>query len=61
MVNPIVKRFETPDEVRHFEKGRFEVVRIGSMGGRRVASLSDAWFRGFVFSLFSGRIQVSSR
>jgi quercetin dioxygenase-like cupin family protein len=25
------KRFDTPDEVKEFEKGRFEVVRLGSM------------------------------
>src|SRR5437868_10693889 len=27
----ILKRFEQPDEVRIFEKGRFEVVRLGGM------------------------------
>jgi hypothetical protein len=27
----ILKRFEEPDEVRTFEKGRFELVRIGGM------------------------------
>jgi hypothetical protein len=27
----ILKRFETPDEVRVFEKGRLEIVRVGSM------------------------------
>lgn len=27
----ILMRFETPDEVRQFEKGRLEVVRVGSM------------------------------
>jgi len=27
----ILKRFETPDEVREFEKGRFELVRLGGM------------------------------
>ncbi len=27
----VLKRFETPDEVRTFEKGRFEIVRIGAM------------------------------
>jgi len=25
------KRFERPDEVRRFEKGRFEIVRIGGL------------------------------
>ncbi len=27
----ILKRFETPDETRTFEKGRFDVVHIGGM------------------------------
>jgi Cupin domain len=27
----ILKRFETPDEVRKMEKGRFEIVRLGGM------------------------------
>jgi hypothetical protein len=27
----VLKRFEAPDEVREFEKGRFELVRIGGM------------------------------
>jgi uncharacterized RmlC-like cupin family protein len=27
----ILKRFETPDEVRAFEKGRFELVTLGGM------------------------------
>jgi quercetin dioxygenase-like cupin family protein len=27
----ILKRFESPDEVREFEKGRFEIVRLGGM------------------------------
>jgi quercetin dioxygenase-like cupin family protein len=27
----ILKRFEQPDEVRTFEKGKFEVVHIGGM------------------------------
>jgi len=26
-----LKRFETPDEVRRFEKGRFELVEIGGV------------------------------
>ena len=25
----ILKRFDTPDEVRVFEKGKFEVIRLG--------------------------------
>src|SRR5258707_10759963 len=27
----IIKQFEQPDEVRAFEKGRFEIVRIGGL------------------------------
>ncbi len=27
----VLKRFEEPDEVRTFEKGKFELVRIGGM------------------------------
>ena len=30
-VEPILRRFEAPDEVRVFPKGRFELVRIGGM------------------------------
>jgi len=31
MLETILKRFEEPDEIRTFEKGKFEVVRIGGM------------------------------
>lgn len=31
MLEAILKRFESPDEVRTFEKGKFEVVRIAGM------------------------------
>jgi quercetin dioxygenase-like cupin family protein len=31
MHDVILKRFETPDEVREMTKGRFEIVRIGDM------------------------------
>ena len=31
MTNVILKRFETPDEVRTFEKGRFEIVELGGV------------------------------
>jgi len=31
MLEVILKRFEQPDEIRTFEKGRFEVVRVGGM------------------------------
>ena len=27
----VLKRFEAPDELREFDKGRFEIVRLGGM------------------------------
>jgi hypothetical protein len=32
MYEVILKRFETPDELREFEKGRFELLHIGAGG-----------------------------
>ena len=31
MLDVILKRFDSPDEVRHFEKGRFELVSLGGL------------------------------
>ena len=31
MLQTILKRFDSPDELRTFEKGKFEVVHIGGM------------------------------
>ena len=31
MLKVILKRFDNPDEVRTFDKGKFELVRIGGM------------------------------
>ena len=31
MYEVILKRFEQPDEVRNFEKGKFELVNVGGM------------------------------
>jgi quercetin dioxygenase-like cupin family protein len=31
MLEVVLKRFESPDEVREFEKGRLEIVRLGSV------------------------------
>ncbi|HZU44533.1 MAG TPA: cupin domain-containing protein [Terriglobales bacterium] len=42
MLDVILKRFEQPDEVRKFEKGRFEVVHIGGMTIGR-ATYSPGW------------------
>jgi ribosomal protein S4E len=30
MIDLVVKRFEKPDEVRRFPKGRFEIVKLGN-------------------------------
>ena len=38
----LIKRFEQPDEVRTFEKGYFEIVRLGSMTIGR-ASYEPGW------------------
>jgi quercetin dioxygenase-like cupin family protein len=38
----VLKRFESPDEVRVFEKGRIEIVRIGSRVVGR-ASYAPGW------------------
>lgn len=42
MFEVILKRFEQPDEVRKFEKGRFELVHIGGMTIGR-ASYEPGW------------------
>ena len=31
MVDVILKKFDEPDEVRHFEKGKFETVALAGM------------------------------
>jgi uncharacterized RmlC-like cupin family protein len=31
MLEVMLKRFDAPDEIRHFEKGKFEIVRLGGM------------------------------
>ena len=38
----LIKRFEQPDEVRTFEKGKFEIVKVGSMTIGRAEILRDA-------------------
>lgn len=42
MTDAILKRFENPDEVREFEKGRFELVHLGGMTIGR-ASYEPGW------------------
>ena len=41
-LNVILKRFENPDETRLFEKGKFEVIHIGSMSIGR-ATYQPGW------------------
>jgi mannose-6-phosphate isomerase-like protein (cupin superfamily) len=42
MLQTILKRFETPEELRTFEKGKFEIVRLaGSTIGR--ATYEPGW------------------
>lgn len=38
----LIKRFESPDETRTFEKGKFEIVKIGSLTIGR-ASYEPGW------------------
>lgn len=42
MLDVILKRFEKPDEVRVFEKGKFELVHVGGMTIGR-ASYEPGW------------------
>ena len=42
MLDVILKRFEQPDEVRQFEKGKFELVHIAGMTIVR-ATYSPGW------------------
>jgi hypothetical protein len=42
MQEAILKRFESPDEVRVFDKGRFEIVHIGGLTIGR-ASYEPGW------------------
>lgn len=42
MLDVILKRFEQPDEIRTFEKGKFELVRIGDVTIGR-ATYAPGW------------------
>jgi quercetin dioxygenase-like cupin family protein len=42
MLDVILKRFESPDDVREFEKGRFEIVRLGGLALGR-ATYQPGW------------------
>ena len=42
MLDVLLRRFDEPDETRHFEKGRFDVVRLGGVEIGR-ASYQPGW------------------
>ena len=42
MLDVILKRFDQPDEIREFDRGKFEVVHIGGMTIGR-ATYSPGW------------------
>jgi quercetin dioxygenase-like cupin family protein len=42
MIDVILRRFESPDEVRTLQKGKFEVVRLGNLTIGR-ASYEPGW------------------
>jgi quercetin dioxygenase-like cupin family protein len=42
MKNVVTGRFEAPDEIRQFDKGKFEIVKIGGMTIGR-ASYEPGW------------------
>ncbi len=42
MYEVILKRFEHPDEIRNFDKGKFEIIRIGGLTIGR-ASYEPGW------------------
>ncbi|SRR5215204_3106946 len=44
MTEVILKKFENPDEVREFEKGRFEIIHLGGMTiGRAIYEPGWRW------------------
>ncbi len=43
-IGAVLKRFESPDEVRVMQKGKFELVHIGGMTIGR-ATYEPGWFR----------------
>ncbi len=40
-MHAIIKRFESPDETREFEKGRFDVVKMGAWRSRTPSGSSS--------------------
>lgn len=59
MLETILKRFDSPDELRTFEKGKFEVVHIGGMTiGRATYEPGWRWSVHVGPSVGSDRCQV---
>ncbi|MBV8207873.1 MAG: cupin domain-containing protein [Acidobacteria bacterium] len=59
MLQVILKRFENPDEVRTFEKGKFELVHIGGMTiGRATYAPGWKWSQHVAPSAGTSRCQV---
>jgi uncharacterized cupin superfamily protein len=50
MLDTVLRRFEDPDEVRTFEKGKFELIHIGGMGPSVGASRCNVEHVGMVIS-----------
>lgn len=45
-IDLVLKRFDAPDEVRHMERGTFEIVRVGAMTiGRATYQPGWRWSR----------------
>ena len=58
-VDVVLRRFEQPDELREFEKGRFEVVTIGGMTiGRATYQPGWKWSEHVGKRLGQGHCQV---
>jgi AraC-like protein len=52
-LDTILKRFDSPDEVREFEKGRLELAHLGIvLSGRATAAFDD----GRIYDLTAGTI-----
>ena len=55
----VLRRFEEPDEVRHMEKGRFEIVRLGGVTiGRATYEPGWKWSKHVGPSVGASRCEV---
>ena len=58
-MDAILKRFESPDETRVFEKGKFEIVEIGGMTIGR-ATYQPGWKMVGARRQSNGRLSVAA-